>query len=159
VRAGAASSPGPEEEPVRTDAKIQRLSTIPLFARLSRRELQRVAELCTEIITEPDRVLCVQGEIGHEFFVVEDGTFKVASHGEEIALLGPGDFFGELALLDGGTRTATITAVTPGHVLVVGQREFKALLHDEPSVAVAMLPGIGQRIRRIAELAAHPVGA
>jgi CRP-like cAMP-binding protein len=140
------------------DAKVQRLAAIPLFAHLDRRHLRRIAALSTDVIVEPGRVLCREGEPGLDFFVVEDGRFTVTVKGREISTLGPGDFFGELALLDGGHRTAGVAAATAGRVLVVGQGEFEALLREEPVVAVRMLPGIGARMRRLADAASHPVG-
>ena len=144
---------------MRTDDKIQRLATVPLFSGLRPRELKHIAQLCTEVIVEAGRVLCHEGDAGGDFFIVEDGAFTVRSHGRDVATLGQGDFFGELALLDHGRRTATVVAASAGRVLVLGAAEFEALLEDEPVVAVRMLPGIGQRMRRIADSAAQPVTA
>lgn len=144
---------------MRTDDKIERLAAVPLFSGLRQRELKHIAQLCTEVIVEAGRVLCHEGDFGGDFFVVEDGSFTVSAHGRQVATLGQGDFFGELALLDRGHRTATVTAATAGRVLVIGAVEFEALLEDEPVVAVRMLPGIGARMRRIAESAADPVTA
>ncbi|MFP5218590.1 MAG: cyclic nucleotide-binding domain-containing protein [Actinomycetes bacterium] len=145
---------------MRTDDKISRLAAVPLFSGLRPRELKRIAQLCTEVIVEEGRVLCHEGDVGGDFFVVEDGTFRVESHGRQVTSLGRGDFFGELALLDHGRRTATVVASSAGRVLVIGAAEFEALLEDEPVVAVRMLPGIGERIRRITETAAaQPVTA
>ena len=141
------------------DAKIEHLAQTPLFSTLGRKDLRRVAQLCTSVILEPGRVMCREGEHGDEFFVVRDGRFRVEQRGREVAELGPGDFFGELALLDGGTRTATVTALTAARVLVVDRREFTAMIREEPQVAVQMLPAIGMRIRRLVEAdAAQPLG-
>jgi len=134
---------------VRDDVKTRRLAGIPLFAHLHRREVQRVAALCTDIVVEPGRVLCRQGSPGSEMFVIEEGAFSVEQDGRQVAELAAGDFFGELALLGGGPRTATVVATTPGRVLVLGQPELDALLREEPVVAVRMLPGIGQHVRRM----------
>lgn len=132
---------------MRDDAKIQRLAGIPLFAGTGRRELERVARLCTEVDVPAGRTLCRQGETGREFFVIESGTVSVSVDGESVASLGPGDFFGELALLDGGPRTATVTAEDDVRVLVVSRQEFAGLLEEDPIVAVRMLPAIGARLR------------
>lgn len=129
------------------DAKIDRLATIPLFTGLRRRELDKIARLCTEIRIPAGRVLCREGEIGHEFFVLEQGAAEVTVGGTPVATVGPGDFFGELALLDAGPRNATVTAKDEVSVLVLSQQEFQALLEEEPIVAVRMLPAIGQRLR------------
>lgn len=132
---------------MRDDAKIQRLAGIPLFAGTGGRELERVARLCTEVDVPAGRTLCRQGETGREFFVIESGTVSVSVDGESVASLGPGDFFGELALLDGGPRTATVTAEDDVRVLVVSRQEFAGLLEEDPIVAVRMLPAIGARLR------------
>jgi CRP-like cAMP-binding protein len=131
----------------RHDEKIARLGEVPLFAGLSRRHLERIAQLCTRTDVEPGTVLCREGSAGHEFFVIVDGTASVAVGGKVVNSLGPNDFFGELALLDAGPRMATVTAETPLVALVLTSAEFSALLHDEPQVAVAMLPAIGARVR------------
>jgi CRP/FNR family transcriptional regulator, cyclic AMP receptor protein len=132
---------------MRNDAKIDRLSGIPLFAGLKRREFDRISQLCTEIQVPAGRVLCREGEVGHEFFVLESGSASVSVDGKEVATVGPGDFFGELALLDAGPRNATVTATSDVSVLVLDRREFTGLLEDEPIVAVRMLPAIGARLR------------
>lgn len=132
---------------MRTDAKIERLAGIPLFSRSGPRELERIARLCTEVTVPAGRVLTREGEAGHEFFVVEAGTVSVSTGGQEVATLGPGSFFGELALLDAGPRTATVTAADEVTVLVVSRQEFAGLLEEEPMVAVRMLPALGARLR------------
>jgi CRP/FNR family transcriptional regulator, cyclic AMP receptor protein len=132
---------------MRNDAKIERLAGIPLFAGSGQRELERIARLCTEVDVPAGRVLCREGEHGQEFFVLESGTVSVTVGGNQVATLGPGDFFGELALLDAGPRNATVTAETDVKVLVVSQQEFMGLLEEEPTVAVRMLPAIGARLR------------
>jgi CRP-like cAMP-binding protein len=132
---------------MRTDAKIQRLAGIPLFSRSGPRELERIARLCTEVDVPAGRVLCREGETGHEFFVIEAGSVTVSTGGRDVATLGAGDFFGELALLDAGPRNATVTAATDSTVLVVSRQEFAGLLEEEPHVAVRMLPALGARLR------------
>jgi CRP/FNR family transcriptional regulator, cyclic AMP receptor protein len=129
------------------DAKIERLAGIPLFAGTGARELDRVARLCTEVRLPAGAVLCREGETGREFFVLESGTVSVQVGGQRVAGLGPGDFFGELALLDAGPRTATVVADTEVRVLVVSRQEFAGLLEQEPHLAVRMLPAIGARLR------------
>jgi CRP/FNR family cyclic AMP-dependent transcriptional regulator len=133
---------------MRNDAKIQRLAGIPLFAGARPRELEAIARLCTEVSVPEGRTLCREGEAGHEFFVLEEGTVAVTVGGREVATLGAGEFFGELALLDAGPRNATVTARTPVRVLVVSRQEFTGLLEQDPVVAVRMLPAIGARLRQ-----------
>ena len=135
---------------MRQDAKVERLAGIPLFADAGRKQLSRIAELCTEIRVQPGDVLCREGGPGHEFFVLAEGTAVATVGGEQVAAFGPGDFFGELALLDGsGARTATVTVETTSTVLVLTAAEFHQLLESEPMVAVRLLPAIGRRLRAV----------
>jgi CRP-like cAMP-binding protein len=133
---------------VSQDPKTVRLGELALFAGASRRQLERIASLCTEVRVAAGTVLTREGGPAHEFFVLEDGRAEVTAGGDRLAEFGPGDFFGELALLDGsGTRTATVTAVTDATLLVLTTAEFTGLLDSEPTVAVRMLPAIGRRVR------------
>lgn len=142
---------------MRQDAKVERLSAIPLFADAGRKQLGTIAELCTEVDVQVGDVLCREGGPGHEFFVLEEGSAAATVRGEQVAVFGPGEFFGELALLDGsGPRTATVTVQTPAKVLVLTAAEFHRLLESEPMVAVRLLPAIGRRLRAV--LAAGAAG-
>ena len=132
---------------VRQDEKIARLESVPLFSGLRRRELEKVARLCTRTDAAAGAVLCREGSAGHEFFVILEGTADVTIAGKTVNKMGPGDFFGELALLDAGPRVATVTASAPLIALVLTSSEFRTLLNDEPQVAVRLLPAIGQRLR------------
>ena len=142
------------------DAKTAQLAELALFAGASRRQLERIASLCTEVSVSSGTVLTREGGPAHEFFVIEQGEVEVTVGGKQLATFGPGDFFGELALLDGsGTRTATVTARTDATLLVMTTAEFTGLLDSEPQVAVRMLPVIGRRVRatRTAGESAPPV--
>jgi len=132
---------------VRADAKLDTIAAVPLFAGADRRHLERIAQLCTELDAPAGQVLCREGEPGGEFFVLLEGSVTVESGGTQLATLGTGDFFGELALLDGKARNATVTAATPVRLLVLSRQEFSSVLHDDPQVAVRMLPAIGARMR------------
>jgi len=138
---------------VRDDAKLDRLAAIPLFAEADRRQLERVASLCTEVRVPSGRTLCREGEPGQEFFVVEEGEATVTVGGSDVATLRAGDFFGELALLDGEARTATVTATTDMQLIVLTAGEFNGALHADPMIAVRMLPAIGRRLRAKAQAA------
>ena len=131
----------------RHDEKIDQLGQVPLFAGLTRRHLERIARLCTRTDVDAGTVLCREGSAGHEFFVIVDGTATVTIRGSVVNTLGPGDFFGELALLDAGPRMATVTADSKLAALVLTSAEFSALLQDEPHVAVNLLPAVGARLR------------
>ena len=90
-----------------------------------------------------------EGAAGAEFFVILEGTAKVTRHGQEVATLGPGDFFGDLALLDRAPRNATITAETPMELVVLGQREFAGLIDEVPGFAHKLLAGLARRLRAV----------
>jgi CRP/FNR family transcriptional regulator, cyclic AMP receptor protein len=130
------------------DEKIEHLKRVPLFARLGTRELERLGQLADEVEVGLDTVLAEQGSIGHEFFIVLDGRVMVLDGGTPIRTLGPGDFFGEIALIESVPRTATVRAEGIVQLLVVGHREFHALMDEFPSVRAAVLDALAERLRR-----------
>jgi CRP-like cAMP-binding protein len=101
----------------------------------------------TEIKVEPGQVLCREGESGHDFFIILEGEANVTIGGRQIATLGPSQFFGEMALLDGGPRIATVAAATPMRLLALSRQEFKGVLGLFPRVTENMLAVIGSRLR------------
>jgi CRP-like cAMP-binding protein len=135
------------------------LAKVSLFRACSRAELDAIVSVTTLIDVPAGRVLCTEGEGGDEFFVIVQGEVEVSAHGRTVDTLGPGDFFGEMALLDGGPRTATVTTTTPGQLLVLTRPEFVALLERAPSVSRAILLGLGHRLRAMYQETAPPVSA
>ena len=135
------------------------LAGVSLFAACTADELDAIVAVTTLIDVPAGRVLCHQGERGDEFFVIVDGTAVVTVDGDPVATLGPGEFFGEMALLDGGPRIATVTTTTPARLLVLTRPEFHTLLERVPSVCHRILTGVGHRLRQPAPPAALPVGA
>jgi CRP-like cAMP-binding protein len=133
---------------VARDEKIDHLRKVPLFARMGRGELERLGQLADEIEVGLDEVLAEQGSLGQEFFIVLDGRLSVLDGRRPINQLGPGDFFGEIALLDGHRRTATVRADGITRLLVIGHREFNALMGEFPSVREAVLQAVAERLRR-----------
>jgi CRP-like cAMP-binding protein len=131
------------------DEKLDLLARVPLFARMGKRELERLSQLTDEVEVGLDGVLAQQGATGHEFFVVLDGRLIVLDGKKPIATLGPGDFFGEIALLDGRPRTATVRAEGITRLLVVGHREFHALMDEFPTVRTAVLEAVAERLRGV----------
>jgi CRP-like cAMP-binding protein len=131
----------------RHDLITERLAQVPMFAACSTRELHHVSRLATEIHVEAGRELTVEGRAGHEFLIVLDGRATVRAGGVAVATLTAGDYFGEIALLDDGPRTATVVAETPMTLAVVGQREFSALLDEVPGLARQVLRGLAHRLR------------
>jgi CRP-like cAMP-binding protein len=137
--------------PVRVGCRIvavdaARLKTVSLFSNLDRAQLARVARSIDEVEVPAGKELTREGDIGREFFVIEDGSASVRQSGEEISVMGPGDFFGEIALLESPRRTATVVATTPMRLLVMHSRDFKAIEHDMPAVADRVRSAIYARL-------------
>jgi CRP-like cAMP-binding protein len=126
---------------------VDHLAEVPLFSACSKKDLQQVARRAEDVRVETGKVLVNEGSAGAEFFVIVEGNAKVTRHGQEVATLGPGDFFGDLALLDRAPRNATITAATPMELVVLGQREFSALIDEVPGFAHKLLAGLARRLR------------
>ncbi len=131
------------------DEKLDHLRKVPLFARMKRRELERLGQLADEIEVGLDERLTEQGRVGHEFFFVLDGHLSVIEDGRPVAQLHPGDFFGEIALLDGRPRTATVRADGITRLLVVGHREFHSLMDEFPGVRDIVVQELAERLRRV----------
>ena len=125
------------------------LTEIELFSELSKQEQKRVASLMTPLRVEEGRVLTREGAQGREFMIISEGRATVSRDGREIARLGPGDFFGELSLVAGIPRTATVTADTEMVVNALNRREFAAMLDGSPVLAKKILVGA---VRRLADL-------
>ena len=131
----------------RTDPTIERLRRIPLFSACTDDELALISSGTTEIHAKSGDVLAREGTTGREFVVIVEGTAKVLVADREVAVLGPGDFFGEIALLDNGPRTATVVAETDLVADVSGHQEFAALIEGAPTLARKLLVGVAQRLR------------
>jgi CRP/FNR family transcriptional regulator, cyclic AMP receptor protein len=123
------------------------LSTIWLFSTCTARELRTVRRALDEVTARAGRMLCEEGTIGREFFFIVEGRASVRRGGRRIATLGPGDYFGELALLDRKPRSATVVADTDMVLLVMSQREFYGLLEDVPPLARKLLAAMAGRLR------------
>ena len=124
-----------------------RLRNVPLFASLSNKELERVARWADEVDIPEGRQLMTQDALAYEFFVIEDGHAQVIRDGERISLLGPGDFFGEIALLETGRRTAGVVAESPMQLVVMHRRDFKQMQREMPDVAEKIERAIRERFR------------
>lgn len=131
------------------DEKLDLLHSIPLFADLDRHHLERLGMLTEEVDVPAGKVLIRQGERGDDLMVIVSGEVGVERNGERVTALGPGDFFGEIALIVGGPRTATVTAEAPGRLLVVNHRDFHALMEEFPEVAAQVLLTLAHRIRTL----------
>ncbi len=130
-------------------ALVETLTNIDLFSELSNRELKKVASFMTPINVKAGRDLTVQGKPGREFMIIAEGTATVRRDGRVIASLGPGDFFGELAVIAGVPRTATVTAETDMVIQALNRREFSSLLDGSPKLAKKILVGAVKRLHEI----------
>ncbi len=126
---------------------IERLRQITLFSACTNDELALIAARLTEHRASAGDVLATEGQIGRELFVITAGKAEVTIGGQQIAVLGPGEFFGEIALLDDGLRTATVVAQTDLVVEVSSQREFTELITGSPTLARKLLIGLARRLR------------
>lgn len=126
---------------------LDQLGAIPLLSALSKRELQRVARASDEVEVPAGHELVRQGDVGREMFVIVEGSATVRRNGRKVATAGPGSAIGEMSLLDRGPRTATVTADTDCRVLVIGSREFSAVIEEVPSLAHKLLSTLAARVR------------
>ena len=125
--------------------KVERLGKIPLFAHCSKRELAGLAALVDELELPEGQTLAREGERGKEFLVLADGIADVASGGAVVNRLGPGDFFGEISLVTGEPRTATVTTRSPSRLLIFSAPAFRSLLHDAPGIRSRVLAAAARR--------------
>ena len=121
------------------------LAKIPLFKECTKKELQAVSRLVTPIQVKAGKVLTKEGDAGREFMIIASGTAVVRRKGRKVASLGPGDFFGELALLAGVPRTATVIAESDMVVEALNRAEFATLLDESPSIARKVLSAVAKR--------------
>lgn len=135
---------------------LNHLAQVRLFSACNNRQLAKIARASDELSLPAGKVLMEQGQPGREAFVIVDGQATVTVGDIQVATVGPGDHVGELALLDGGPRTATVTAATDMTVLVISQRAFFALLDDVPGLARKILGSLASMVRELDEqLAPH----
>ena len=128
------------------DARVARLRAVPLFAGCSDEELRFILTRVEEMDFPAGRVLCKKGESGGDFFVILEGQAEVeASAGKR--MLGPGEFFGEIALLDNGPRSATVRAATPMRCLILGHAQFRDVLYQNGEIAIKILRAVTYRLR------------
>lgn len=126
---------------------IEDLRKVPLFSGCTVAELRSIATLGTETTVHDGHVLTEQGKPGYEFCLIRSGEVRCSIDGKEVATLGAGDFFGEMALLDHGPRHATVVAHGTVQLLVLDSREFSALLDTAPSIAKKLLFSFAARER------------
>jgi CRP/FNR family cyclic AMP-dependent transcriptional regulator len=129
----------------------RRLRDVPLFGELSDPSLTRIAHWFDEIEVPQGTHLLDEGRFPHEFFVVLDGTVDVVHDGDQVATLGKGDFMGEIAILEGLRRTATVVASTPVRAAVMHERDFREMCEEMPVVERRIREAIRERLRPATE--------
>jgi len=130
----------------------ERLAAVPLFAALDKKHLQEISSLMTEAEVDAGKELIHEGEVGHEFIVVLEGEAEVRVGDQVIARRGPGEYFGEIALMSNLRRTATVTAVTPMRLEVIARREFQTMLHENPAIARELLTIAADRLADVEQI-------
>jgi CRP/FNR family cyclic AMP-dependent transcriptional regulator len=129
-----------------SNAKTELIKSVPLFEHCSKRDLAKITRITDELDIPEGKVLITEGERGREFFVVVRGEVEVRRKGKKLATLGPGTFFGEIALLSNKPRTATVTALTPLRVLVIVDRAFVELLDTMPDLWLKVARSLAERV-------------
>jgi CRP-like cAMP-binding protein len=137
------------------DEKIDLLKTVPLFSGMRDRELERVAALADIVDLPADRRIMTQGDRGAEMFVMVSGSARIERDGESLGERGAGEVLGEIALLDGGPRTATVTLTEPSRMLVLARREFRELMDEFPEVRLHVLEAAALRLRALDHTGIH----
>ncbi len=131
----------------RRSDKVEVLKKVPLFSGVRRRDLDLIASEADEVAVDAGKVLARQGGIGTEFLLILEGEARVEKDGKVIARLGPGDFFGEMSLIDGKPRSAAVIAESPAVLLVVEARSFRRLLDAVPGLQRQVLVTVCARLR------------
>jgi CRP-like cAMP-binding protein len=130
---------------IKQDTKVAALRNAPLFADLPKKHLTELARHSEDLDVPAGKVLCSEGKSGSEFFVIVEGEAEVTRKRKKLATRGPGDFFGEVALLEDIPRTATVTAKTPLRFFVLTRQDFLHLLDEEPTVERKVLRALARR--------------
>ena len=129
------------------DPTVTALARVPLFSGLSKRDLAAIASHASERKVVAGTELTHQGDRGDEFFVVAVGDISISIDGHEVRRLGPGDYFGEIALVFGGPRTASATALEPSTLYVIGRADFDAMVRRYPRIEDKILTSVSERMR------------
>ena len=131
---------------LRKNVKIELLKRVPRFERCSQRELAEIASLADEVDLPSARNLTREGTAGWEFVILVQGEADVVRKGKVVNELGPGDFVGEIALVSGKPRTATVRTRGPSRVLVLTASGFRTLMRDVPSIQDKVLTALAARL-------------
>lgn len=128
------------------NVKVEALKRAPLFEDLSKKELTELARVSEDLQVAPGTVLCREGKLGQEFFVIVDGEAEVTKDGKPIATRTGGEFFGEIALITTTKRTATVTATTPLRCFIITRGDFRRVLDENPRVQRKVMEALAERL-------------
>lgn len=137
------------------DRRTELLAAAPLFAGVDAAGLERIADRTVEVAFTNGHVIARQGEVGTGFFMIASGGAKVVRDGQTIATLGPGDFFGELSVLDGRPRIAQVIAEGETICVALATWDLEAVINEQPSVSLALLRALTERLRTLTEAGRH----
>jgi CRP/FNR family cyclic AMP-dependent transcriptional regulator len=132
---------------VATNDLVMRLASVPMFSGCTKKELQAIAKTVRQIEHPAGSIIATEGEPGAGLFVIDEGDCDVTIGGKRVNQLHTGDFFGEMALLDGGPRTATVTATSDIKLYALTEWVFRGLLVEHPSIALRTLEAMAARLR------------
>ena len=141
--------------PLSRDRKIELLGAMPLFEGIAPGDLGGIADRAVEVDYAPRGVIVREGEIGTGFFVIVSGKVRVVRDGETVSTLGPGEFFGELSVLDRRPRNAQVEATEPTTCLALASWDLEAVITEQPRVALAMLRVLAGRLRDLSDAHRH----
>jgi CRP/FNR family cyclic AMP-dependent transcriptional regulator len=130
----------------RRDNKLQALKNVPLFGGLSKRDLSAVARIADELDLPAGKELIREDESGRQFFILLEGEAVVRRRGRKVNTLGPGDFFGEIALLSERPTTATVVTTEPALVAIITRASFDRLMRTSPQVQLKVLKALAERV-------------
>ena len=129
------------------DSKVDRLANVPLFARCSKRDLEFLASRVDEVSLKPGQTVIREGQSTESFFIVVSGNVNVTRAGKPAARLGPGDFFGEIGMLDQGPATATVVTEGPVDAMVLSHAQFRDAIKANEGLALQVIAAMAQRLR------------
>ena len=131
---------------LRKNAKVALIGSVPLFSHCTKKELSAIATMADELDVPEGKVLVAQGGTGRDFCILVEGEADVTIDGARVNVLADGDFFGEIALISGGPRTATVTTTAPSRLLVLTDSAFGRLVREIPSVQSSVLKAVAARL-------------
>jgi CRP/FNR family cyclic AMP-dependent transcriptional regulator len=137
------------------ESRVELVAATPLFDGVDAEGLRRIADRVIEVEFDEGHVIARQGEVGTGFFIVASGAVRVQRDSAVLATLGPGDFFGELSVIDGKPRNAQVVAAERTVCLALASWDFEAILTEQPAVAMAILRGLADRLRAVTEAHRH----